>query len=189
MLERQKPECTRAQARKGRGQTKQEAEAEPSSLQTCLQGNTQPEGTLGWGGGMQHGTCRESGPSQKNPGCSFSSQGVLGDACLQSWFSLGPESLRPPRAWAPVGTAGEAGAEHLPIGRTPGSCPVLSLPLPAALWQGGGPQSPFWWCGGGSSLGDRAPQQVPRPRLGEGVQGDHKRQHPAQLTMAPKSWF
>lgn len=32
-----------------------------------------------------------------------------------------PESPHPPRAWAPVGPAGEAGAEHLPIGLAPAS--------------------------------------------------------------------
>ena len=100
------------------------------------------------GGGVQHGTCRESGPSQKNPGCFFPNQGVLGDACLQSWFSLGPESLRPPRAWAPVGTAGEAGAEHLPIGRAPGSCPVLSLPLPLHSGRVEGHRAHFGGAGG-----------------------------------------
>lgn len=46
-----------------------------------------------------------------------------------------PESPHPPSAWAPVGAAGEAGAKHLPVGRAPGSCPVLSfLPAPA-FWE------------------------------------------------------
>lgn len=119
----------------GVGQTRQEAEAEDeaSSLWTRLQGKTWPEGTSGGGG-----TYRESGPTQKNPNSSSSNQGVegvLGGACVQSWFSPGlPESPCPPSAWAPVGAAGEAGAEHLPVSRAPGSCPVLSLPLAPVIW-------------------------------------------------------
>lgn len=59
-----------------------------------------------------------------------------------------PESLCPPSAWAPVEAAGEAGAEHLPIGRTPGNCPVLSLLLAGALGkQGGAPWGPPWCAG------------------------------------------
>ena len=172
----------------GVGQTRQEAEAEDeaSSLWTCLQGKTWPKGTLGGGG-----TYRESGSTQKNPNSSSYNQGVegvLGGACVQSWFSPGlPESPRPPSAWAPVAAAGEAGAQHLPVGRPrPWQLPcVVPSACPCALGnQGGGPRGPFWW---GGVLGDRAPQHVPRPRLGEAVQGDHERLCPTQLTMAPKS--
>lgn len=65
-------------------------------------------------------------------------QGVLGGACLQSWFSpracLSHCTLP---AWAPVGAAEEAGAEHLPADRTPGSCPILSLLLAHVLGSQG----------------------------------------------------
>lgn len=106
------------------------------------------------------------------------------------------------RAGSPWGLSHRAlpGPGHL-LGQlerlAPNTCPSAA-PLAAALFclscspctlAGWRAMEPILVVVVGSSLGDRAPQQVPRPRLGEGVQGDHKRQRPAQLTMAPKSWF
>lgn len=86
-----------------------------------------------------------------------------------------PESLHPPSAWAPVGAAGEAGAEHLPVSRTPGSCPILSLLL-ALLWEtrveATGPILVCVWEGGrgGGVLGDGAPSMSLGLDLGKGMQ-------------------
>lgn len=93
----------------------------------------------------------------------------------------------PPRAWAPVGAAGEADAEHLPISRAPGSCPVLSLPPAPVLWEARveDHRSHF----GGGSPRRQGFQQVLRPSLGEGFQADYGRLGWAQPPMTPKSWF
>lgn len=77
----------------------------------------------------------------------------------------------PSQRWAPVEAAGEAGAEHLPIGRTPGNCPILSLLLAAVLWEsrveGHGALFGMCVCVGGVP-GNGAPSMSVSPDLGKG---------------------
>lgn len=114
-------------------------------------------------------------------------EGLLGSACLLVLPQGLPESPHPPRAWAPVGAAGEAGAEHLPVGRTPGSCPILFLLLVPVLWESRMEATgPIPVCGGPGRWGSR---DIPRPRLGEGSAWGPQEAVPAQPTTAPKSQF
>lgn len=119
-------------------------------------------------------------------------EGLLGSACLLVLPQGLPESPHPPSAWAPVGAAGEAGAEHLPIGRTPGSCPILFLLLVPVLWESRVEAlGPISVCGG--VLGDGAPSLSLGLDLAKGVQGDHRRLCQPSLPRLPnhssESWL
>lgn len=131
---------------------------------------------FGAGGGGGCRTYKRRRHTQKNPKLSLLDHrgGGAGGACLQSWFS--PRALvshRPPSAWAPVGAAGEAGAEHLPVGCAPGSCPVLALLACPGLQEtkGVGHRAHFWGEGPrrGSSQHDTGP--VPEAGCREAMGG------------------
>lgn len=147
---------------------KQEAEAKPFSLRTCFQGNSARR-DFGGVGACSMEPAEKVGPPRRPL--------VVPPPTRGCWV------MPVCRAGSPWGLSHRAlpGPGHL-LGQlerlAPNTCPSAA-PLAAALFclsrspctlAGWRAMEPILVVVVGSSPGDRAPQQVPRPRLGEGVQ-------------------